>query len=118
LILSVERGAQTIRITGRFTPSIIPADAEFMLPPSKPSGRVDVIRRGNHVDMTTRGVAEITLLLSPDQFDFAQPVVVTANGRQRFSGMVTKDLLTLLRHAAQDNDRTMLFAAELRIAID
>jgi hypothetical protein len=118
LIFSVRRGGDTVRITGRYNPTVIPGDAELMLPPSQPSGRVDVVRAGNRVDVTTRGVGGFRLLLSPDQFDFAQPVTVVVDGRQRFSGVVQKDLRTLLTHAAQDNDRTMLFAAELRVALE
>ena len=51
------------------------------VPAQGPSGRVDLTRRGNAVELKTRGVAELTLLLSPDAFDFSQPIVVTANGR-------------------------------------
>ena len=50
---------------------------------SHPSGRVDLVRTGNTITVTTRGVAGITLLLSPDAFDFAQPLIVLANGRVR-----------------------------------
>lgn len=80
-----------------------------------PTGRVDLTRSGNTVTATTRGVAAFTLLLSPDQFDFARPVKVVANGRTVFDGKVEKQLRTLLTFAAVDNDRTMLFGAELRI---
>lgn len=82
---------------------------------TRPSGRVDAVRRGNAVDLTTRGVAELTVLLSPDAFDFAQPVVVTANGRTVFDARVAPSLATLMKWAARDNDRTMLFGAELHI---
>ena len=61
------------------------------------------------------GVSELTLLLSPDAFNFAQPVKVVANGRVAFEGTVEKSVATLLKWAARDNDRTMLFGAELRI---
>jgi len=76
---------------------------------------VDLVRTGNVVEATTRGVSELTLLLSPDAFDFAQPVKVVANGRAAFEGTVEKSGATLLKWAARDNDRTMLFGAELRI---
>ena len=38
--------------------------------------------------MTTRGVAEFTLLLSPDVFDFSKPIMVVANGQTVFDGRV------------------------------
>jgi hypothetical protein len=84
---------------------------------SKQSGRIDLVRKGNTVEATTKGVAAFTLLLSPDQFDFAQPVKVVANGRTVFEGRVETNLKTLLKWAARDNDRTMLYAAELKIKL-
>src|SRR5439155_25828759 len=56
------------------------------------SGRVDLTRAGNTVTATTRGVLAFTLLLSPDRFDFNQPVKVVANGRTVFDGRVKKNL--------------------------
>lgn len=82
---------------------------------TKLSGRVDVTRAGNAFEAKVRDVAAFTLLLSPDAIDFSKPVTVTVNGKPAFSGMVKKDPATLLRWAARDNDRTMLYGAELRI---
>jgi hypothetical protein len=84
----------------------------------KPSGRVDLVRKGNTVEATTKGVAAFTLLISPDEFDFAQPVKVVVNGRKEFEGRVERSLKTLLKWAAQDNDRTMLYGAELKIRVN
>ena len=83
----------------------------------KASGRVDIERHGNAFDAKTRGVGEFMLLLSPDVVDFATPVQVTVNGAQAFSGMVKKDLPTLLKWASRDNDRTALYGAELHITV-
>jgi hypothetical protein len=79
---------------------------------------VDVTRAGNEITAATRGVAAFTLLLSPDQFDLTKPVKVVANGRTVFDGKVEKNVRTLLKYAALDNDRTMLFGAELHIKLD
>ena len=79
------------------------------------SGRVDLVRAGNTVTARTRGVKELTLLLSPDQFDFGRNVKVVVNGRVAFDGRVEKSVETLRKWAARDNDRTMLFGAELKI---
>jgi len=84
---------------------------------AKPSGRVDIQRSGNVFDARTRNVREFTLLLSPDVVDFAKPIVVTVNGQARFRGPLKKDVATLLKWAARDNDRTMLYGAELKIAV-
>ena len=83
--------------------------------PNGRSGRVDLVRTGNTVVASTRGVKEFTLLLSPDQFDFSRNVVVQVNGRVAFDGRVEKNVETLRKWAARDNDRTMLFGAEIKI---
>ncbi len=88
-----------------------------IFPRNRPSGRVDLVRDGNTVRATTRGVAAFTLLLSPDMFDFSKPITVVANGRTVFEGRATPSVLTLLKWAAADNDRTMLFGAELRVTL-
>jgi hypothetical protein len=80
-------------------------------------GRVDLRREGNVVEATTRQVFEFTLLLSPDVFDFSQPVKVVADGRTLFEGRVQKSVETLMKWAAKDNDRAMLFGAELHIKL-
>jgi predicted esterase len=82
----------------------------------QPSGRVDIARTGNAFDAHTRGVREFSILLSPDIVDFSRPVTVTVNGKPVFQGVVKKDVATLLAWAARDNDRTMLYAAEIKIA--
>jgi hypothetical protein len=79
------------------------------------AGRVDLVRSGNTIEAVTRNVTELTLLLSPDQFDFDKPVKVTVNGRTAFEGRVEKSVATLMKWAARDNDRTMLFAAEVKV---
>ena len=83
----------------------------------RPSGRVDVERRGNSFEARTRGVQAFTLLLSPDVVDFGRPVRVTVNGRTVHDDVVTKDAATLLKWAGRDVDRTMLYAAELHVAV-
>lgn len=83
----------------------------------RPAGRVDAIRTGNTVTARTRGVRAFTLLVSPDCFDFSQAVRVVVNDRVMFDRVVQKDLPTLLRWAARDNDRTMLFGAEIAIEL-
>ncbi len=81
------------------------------------SGRVDLVRTGNTIDASTRGVAEFTLLVSPDAFDLAQPIKVVANGNTVFDAKVKPSVATLMKWAARDNDRTMLYAAEIEIRL-
>ena len=84
---------------------------------SEYSGRVELERRGNTVRAATEGVSRYTLLVSPDQFDLSRPIRVVTNGVTSFVGMVDQDVRTLLRWAAADQDRTMLFAAEIPIEV-
>ena len=84
--------------------------------PSTP-GRVDLVRSGNTVQATSKGVTSFTLLLSPDKFDFGQPVIVIANGREVFHAKLQPSAETLLKWAARDNDRAMLYAAEIKIKL-
>jgi acetyl esterase/lipase len=81
------------------------------------SGRVDLLKTGNTVAAVTRGVASFTLLISPDAFDLSQPIKVTANGKTVFDAMVQPSMATLMKWAAHDNDRTMLYGAEIGIAL-
>lgn len=82
-----------------------------------PSGRVDVERKGNVFEAKARGVREFTLLLSPDVVDFNQSVTINVNGKELFRGAVKKDLTTLVRWATRDNDRTMLYGAEVKVLV-
>jgi predicted esterase len=115
LLLTVARRGESVRLTGRYVPTRVPGESDVIFPRLRDSGRVDLVRAGNRVEAKTRGVAAFTLLVSPDQFDLNRPVTVAVNGRTMFDGIVQKDVRTLLKWAAVDNDRTMLFAAELQI---
>jgi hypothetical protein len=115
LTLLVARDNLPVEVNGSYEPQIAPSPPRHLFARGAPGGRVDLTRRGNTVTAATRGVAAFTLLLSPDQFDFAKPVTVVANGRTVFEGKVEKNVRTLLKYAATDNDRTMLFGAELHV---
>ena len=116
--LLVARENAPVELEGIYRPQIVETPPKPLFARGGASGRVDLVRAGNLVTAATRGVAAFTLLLSPDQFDFAKPVKVVANGRTVFDGRVEKNVRTLLKYAASDNDRTMLFGAELHIKLD
>ena len=107
-----------VELEGIYQPQIVETPPKPLFARGGAPGRVDLARAGNVVTATTRGVAAFTLLLSPDQFDFGKPVKVVANGKTVFDGKVEKNVRTLLKYAASDNDRTMLFGAELHIKLD
>lgn len=116
LSFDVTRAAASVTLSGRYEPTVRPKVTPlFPVPPS--AGRVDVVRDGNTITATSRGVAGFTLLLSPDVIDFARPVTVVANGRTVYSARVTASVETLLTWAARDNDRTMIYGAALPISV-
>ena len=99
-------------------PDDVPAGpARTAFPRPDPAGRVQLARNGNEILVATRGVRRYTLLLSPEQFDFLQPIRVTTNDVLSFEGVVEPDPAVLLRWAARDRDRTMLFGAEIDVAV-
>jgi predicted esterase len=111
----VERSGDRLELEGVFEPAEVEVPAAPIFPRRQPSGRVDLVRRGNVVEASTAGVRAFTLLLSPSVFDFRRPIRVVANGRTAFEGLVEPSVPTMLKWAARDNDRTMVFGAELRI---
>lgn len=117
LTFVVSRDNKPVELSGEYAPKSM-TNVVPLFPRLVPSGRVDLVREGNMVRATTRGVAEFTLLASPDAFDFAQPITVVADGRTVFNGRVQKSLDALMKWAAADNDRTMLFGAEIHVKLD
>jgi poly(3-hydroxybutyrate) depolymerase len=118
LELLVSRKNLPVELSGVYDPPTVAGPPRLLFARGTPSGRVDLVRTGNTVQATTRGVASFTLLISPDQFDFSKPVKVVANGKTVYDGKVEKNLRTLLKYAVMDNDRTMLFGAELHLKVD
>lgn len=78
-------------------------------------GRLIVERQGNQITVNAVYVTDFTLLLNPEEVDFSQPVTVTVNGKVVQSGMIAQSADTLLKWAAKDRDRSMLFTAELNL---
>ena len=116
LHFEVDRGKETVDLKGTYRPTLLPRVTP-LFPRGRLNGRVDLVREGNTVRATTRGVAAFTLLLSPDVFDFGRPITVVADGRTVFTGPVRTSVETLVTWAARDNDRTMLYGAALPIAL-
>jgi hypothetical protein len=115
LTIKIMRDRKPMELKRLFNPDVLPP--LLLFPNRQPIGRVDLARDGNTVTATTRGVGQFTLLISPDAFDFSKPVKVVADGRTAFEGRVGKSLATLMKWAAHDNDRTMLFGAEVTVRL-
>ena len=117
LDVEVEREGERLAVV-LMPPDDIPAPpGRTAFPRPAPAGRVQLLRNGNEIAVATRGVRRYTLLLSPEQFDFSQPIRVTTNDLPSFEGVVEPDPAVLLRWAARDRDRTMLFGAELDVEV-
>lgn len=116
LTLSVERGDEILELQGVYLPDIVPA-ARRLFVSERQAGRADVTREGNTIRARTHAVGALIFLLSPEVFDLSQPVTVEVNDRVVFEDRVSPSLSTLMKWAARDNDRTMLFPAELRIEV-
>jgi predicted esterase len=80
-------------------------------------GRVIASRDGNRIAVTSYYTLAFTLLLSPEEIDFDQPVEVEVNGVLAYQGTVDQSARTLLQWAARDLDRSMLFSAELQFQL-
>ena len=78
-------------------------------------GRLVVEREGNDINVTAYYVTDFTLLLNPEEVDFSKPVTITVNGKVLQSGLIAQSADTLLKWAAKDRDRSMLFTAELNL---
>ena len=117
LPLRVQRNGESLSFTLMPTTLGEAPPPRQAFPRPEPSGRVQMLRDDNHIGVVTRGVRRYTLLISPEQFDFTRPIRVTTNGVDTFEGMVEPSPETLLRWAALDRDRTMLFGAELDIEV-
>ena len=83
----------------------------------RPWGRVELEREGNTVRAATRRVARFTLLVSPDELDLSRPIEVVVDGKMLFRGVVEPSLEVLVRWALVDDDRRLLFAAEIPIVL-
>ena len=82
------------------------------------SAAVDAVRDGNTVTVDAYHVRRFTVLISPDAFNMRSPIRVIANGEVAFEGMVRPSVETLRKWAVIDQDRTMLYAAEITVELE
>jgi predicted esterase len=79
---------------------------------------VRAARDGNEVTIEAYHVRRLTLLVSPDAFDLGRPIRVEVNGSVVFDRRVEPDPRVLRKWAEVDEDRTMLYAAEITIRLE
>ena len=74
-------------------------------------------RDRNSVEVAAYQVRRFRVLVSPDVFDLTRPIRVEVNGSVAFEGLVGPSVETLLHWAGRDQERTMLYAAELTVKL-
>jgi poly(3-hydroxybutyrate) depolymerase len=80
-------------------------------------GRLIVRKEGNQIRVNAYYVNSFTLLLNPEEFNLALPVTVIINDVVVHDCLVSESANTLLKWAARDRDRAMLFTAELILRV-
>lgn len=88
-----------------------------IFPHEDPYGRVVIERSGNGFEAMTTGVRRFRILLSPREVEFSSPIRVSVNGEVVFDDRIETSVETLLRWAAIDDDKSMLFGAELAVDV-
>ena len=116
LPISVRRDTEVMNLMLRY-PASFTTQGRPAFGRDEPSGRVDLSREANTVVARTQGVRRYTLLLSPTQFNFSEPIRVVTNGVVSHDGLVRPEVETLLKWAATDQDHSLLFGAELEIEV-
>src|SRR6185369_7722332 len=82
------------------------------------AGAIKIEREDNTFLVQSSGVKKFTLLLSSDFVDFQKPITVFVNEKKSFEGMIKPDAKILLKWNLKDDDRSMLFEAELSLKVN
>ena len=72
---------------------------------------------GNTIDVKVKRVGRFDLFLSDDLVDLGKPVVVKVNGETVHEGVVPPDVEFMLKQAAWDEDRALVYSARLRVDV-
>ena len=78
--------------------------------------RLRAKREGNRIDLETRGIKSVAVLLSDAMVDLSKEVEIHANGKEVHRGRVESDAKTILEEARRFRDRSLVFQA--RVVID
>lgn len=97
-------------------PELDPPTRAEAFPRSGPSGRVEAVREGNTLRVTTRNVRRLELLLGVGELDFSEPVRVILNGTES-TYAVAPSLETLMKWAVVDGDPEMLVGASFAVEV-
>ncbi len=107
--LTVLRADKEIYLAGQF-PEITHYDA---LNYSKPSGAVTAAYYGNHFDIKTSRVSQITLYVHPQMINLDIPIVVTINGKLVFNEIVEIDRNFMIENFKENLDKKALWVNKI-----
>jgi hypothetical protein len=91
-------------------------DAQGLLAGGLP--RVRASYEGNRVELRTRGVKRVTVLVSDEMLDLRKDVEVVVNDRTLFRGKVASDARAILEEARRFQDRALVFSNRLTLDVD
>lgn len=74
-------------------------------------------RDGQKINLTVEGYDKVTVRLNDDMVDLEQPVTITVNGKEAFSGKVERKLATLVKTFEEKKDITYAFPAEIEVGV-
>lgn len=74
-------------------------------------------RGNNQFVILSSQARELFVHLHPDMVDFDKPVRITVNGKQLFDAKVEPDLVHMLEHVREFDDRGRIFWARVRVAV-
>jgi hypothetical protein len=80
-------------------------------------GLVDVQKRDNDIFLASVNMKDVTLLLSTEHFDFNRNIRIWVDRTPVFNQPIAPSAQTLNEWHEIDRDRSMLFAAELRVGL-
>ncbi|MBN2191323.1 MAG: hypothetical protein JW751_00785 [Polyangiaceae bacterium] len=70
---------------------------------------------GQRIALQTTGISRVKIRLSDDMLDLSQPVTVSANGTDAFTGPVTRTIATLVATLAERGDPRLVFSGEITV---
>lgn len=80
-------------------------------------GIVDIRKKDNDIFLASVNVKDVTLLLSTEHFDFSREIRIWVDQTPVFARIIAPSVKILRKWFDIDQDRSMLFAAELRVAL-
>ena len=83
---------------------------------AKAKTQVRATLTGHNIALQSSDVANLKVRLSDDMLDLDQPVVVTANGTERWNAKATRTIAVLAKTLEERGDPHMVWSAEVTVA--